>query len=133
MPVGVFRRVILIGAIALKIPRWRNFIRGLRCNRWEREMWRTWRPVFRWDNLCPVLFADLVGLVVVMPRASQPVTSDEVDAAMGDYDPDVTSETKVEDFGCLGKRVVVLDYGLPDDDMVRERRAYYEKMSAVAA
>ena len=96
-------------------------------------MWRKWRPKFGWENLCPVLFADPLGLVVVMPLAIQPVTSDEVDEASGDYYPDVDAETKPEDYGRLGTRVVVLDYGLPDDDMVRKRRAYYEKMAAEAA
>jgi hypothetical protein len=125
MPHGDFRRVILIGRIALKFPRLRNLTKGLRCNRWEREMWRTWRPVFGWKNLCPVIFADPLGLVVVMPRAMQPVTADEVDAETPDSYPDTTSETKPDDFGRVEGRLLALDYGLPYADMVAERRAYY--------
>jgi hypothetical protein len=92
-------------------------------------MWRIWRPVFGWTNLCPVTFADPLGLLVVMPRAAQPVTFEEVVAATPDCYPDTTCETKPEDFGRLGDRVVALDYGLPDADMVCERRAYYRRMA----
>jgi hypothetical protein len=94
-------------------------------------MWRNWRPIFGWENLCPVLLADPIGLIVVMPRAAQPVTADEVAAAAPDYYPDITSESKPADFGRVGNHVLALDYGLPYDDMVVERRAYYQ--SRVAA
>lgn len=91
-------------------------------------MWRIWRPVFGWTSLCPVLFADPIGFVVVMRRAEQPVSHEEV-AALPDYYPDVTSETKVEDHGRIDGRIVALDYGYPDRDMVEERREYYEHKS----
>ena len=38
-----------------------------------------------------------LGVIVVMPRATQPVTFEEVVVAMGDYYPDITSETKPAD------------------------------------
>lgn len=88
-------------------------------------MWRVWRPKFGWPNLCPILFADRAGFFVVMPRAHQPVTEEEAHEALGDHYPDITSETKAADFGKVGYRIVVLDYGLPDANAVRERRAYY--------
>ena len=125
MPSGAFRFVVLIGRFAVKLPHVRNLLLGLRCNRWEREMWRTWRPIFGWENLCPVMFADPLGVIVVMPRAMQPVTFDEVVTATPDYYPDITSETKLEDFGRVGNKVLALDYGLPDADMVANRREYY--------
>lgn len=131
MPFGAFRHVILIGCIAVKIPRIRNAFSVLRCNRWEREMWRVWRPIFGWENLCPVKFADPLGVFVIMPRATQPVTFEEVVEATPDYYPDITSETKPEDFGRVDGRVLALDYGLPDADMVRQRREYYTKKAAV--
>lgn len=129
MPSGAFRHVILIGRFAIKIPRLRNAFSGLRCNRLEREMWCTWRPIFGWKNLCPIKFADALGMVLVMPRATQPVTRADI-ATMPDYHPDITSETKPEDFGRLDDHILALDYGLPDADVVRDRRAYYLKMSA---
>lgn len=127
MPSGIYRRVILVGAYAVKLPRIRNFLSGLRCNRWEREMWTKWRPVFGWPNLCPISFADPFGLFVIMPRATQPVTFDDVANATPDYFPDITSEFKPEDFGRVGNVVLALDYGLPDADVVAERRAYYKR------
>lgn len=129
MPSGAFRRVILVGRFAVKIPRFRNLLSGLRCNRWEREMWRIWRPIFGWGNLCPIKFADPLRVCVVMPRATQPVTFQDVVAATPDYYPDITSETKPEDFGRVGNRILALDCGLPDADMVAERRAYYTSRS----
>ena len=87
-------------------------------------MWRVWRPRFGWESLCPVLFSDPFGLVVVMARASQPVSHEDI-VALPDYYPDITSETKVEDHGRIGTTVVVLDYGLPDEDMIQRQRKYY--------
>ena len=93
-------------------------------------MWRVWRPLFGWENLCPIIFADPLGLVVVMPRASQPVSFDDVKAGYGNYYPDITAETKPEDFGSINGRIVALDYGLFDADHVRTRRAYYAERAA---
>jgi hypothetical protein len=132
VPCGVYRRVVITGNIAWKFPRWRRFAEGMRSNRWEREMWNIWRPIYGWRSLCPVLFADPLGLVVVMPRADQPVTRDEVDALPDCY-PGTTAETKVEDHGRFAGNVVELDYGLPDDDLVRDKRAYYKKMAPAFA
>ena len=129
MPSGVYRLVILFGGMAVKFPKLRNVKSGMRCNRWEREMWQTWRPVFGWENLCPIIFADPLGLVVIMPRAKQPVTFEQVIAATPNYYPDITSETKPEDFGSINDNIFALDYGLPDIDIVKERRAYYKKMA----
>ena len=95
-------------------------------------MWHQWRPVFGWKNLCPVVFADPLGMIVVMPRAEQPVTFQELlDAAPDDY-PDTTTETKSADFGRINGSVLALDYGLPYAEAVAARRAYYrEKAKAL--
>ena len=92
-------------------------------------MWSRWRPLLKWKTLCPVLFADSLGLVVVMPRAIQPVDFSEIDA-LPDYYPDITAESKVEDYGRLDGVVVAVDYGLPDKEMVTHQRVYYSKMSS---
>ena len=91
-------------------------------------MWFHWRPRFEWKTLCPVIYADRFGLLVVMPRAAQPVAQEQVDA-LPDYYPEITSETKHEDFGMLGESIVALDYGLPFKDSVTERRKYYQGFS----
>lgn len=126
MPSGAFRFVFFLGNLAIKLPRLRNFTYGLRSNRWEREMWKRWHAVFKWQTLCPVYASDPFGLMIVMPRASQPVSQDEVDA-LPDYYPDITAEAKPDDYGHLNGRVVALDYGLPFKDMILQRRRYYEE------
>jgi len=83
--------------------------------------------MFGWESLCPITFADPLGLLVVMPRAEQPVTFGDVVAATPDYFPEPTYETKAADFGRVHGRVLALDYGIPYADMVRDRRAYYQK------
>jgi hypothetical protein len=88
-------------------------------------MWSVWRRKFSWQNLCPILFADPFGFFVVMRRARQPVAREVKDAADPDYYPGITAEMKSEDYGHLDGRIVAVDYGLPDADMVEERRAYY--------
>ena len=128
MPAGVFRSVFLIGEIAIKLPRLRHFLGGMRSNRWEREMWRTWRPYFGWSTLCPVLFSDPTGLVIVMCRAEQPITQAEVDSLPDAY-PGITAEAKLQDYGRCGGRVVAVDYGLWDADQVAVRRDYYRSFA----
>ena len=127
MPHGVFRRVVLFGRFALKFPRIARLTQGMRCNRWEREMWGVWRPIFGWQNLCPILFADALGLLVVMPRAAQPVSFEEVVEATPDHYPEITSETKAADFGRVNGRVLALDYGIWDQEDVVDRRHYYRE------
>lgn len=91
-------------------------------------MWFKWRKVFGWESLCPIYFADPLGLVVVMPRAEQPVTQGEVDS-LPDYYPTYTAEFKPQDYGHWSGRVVVLDYGLGFADTVKKQREYYSQKS----
>ena len=91
-------------------------------------MWTYWRPRFpQWEGrLCPILYADRFGLVVVMRRARVPVDPAEFMALEPPY-PDTTGEPKPENFGWLDDQIVEVDYGLPDAAMTDERRAYYAK------
>jgi hypothetical protein len=100
---GAFRIVILVGPIAIKLPRMRSAAAGMRSNRWEREIWRIWRPRFScWTNLCPIRFADRFGFVVIMARATQPVTFDEIEAADPYCHPNIDVEFgKPSNFGRL--------------------------------
>jgi len=76
-------------------------------------------------SACPVLLADPLGLIVVMSRAA-PVSWSEVQAEPPDYYPSPTDEySKPEDYGRFNGRVVAVDYGLPYEDLVRDRRACY--------
>jgi hypothetical protein len=94
-------------------------------------MWRTWRPRFPcWTNLCPITFADRFGVMVVMLRAAQPVTVDEIEADTPDCYPDIDCEFgKPENFGKLDGRIVAVDYGLSDAAAVVKRRAYLARKS----
>ncbi len=132
MPRGTFRLVALVGRVVVKIPRLTNLRAGMQINRWEREMWFKWRKVFEWKTLCPIYFADPLGILVIMPRANQPVSHDEVDA-MPDYYPSPMTEFKPEDYGRIGTAVVALDYGIPFSDMAAERRRYFAKHNTVPA
>ena len=123
MPAGAFRYVVRFGRFAVKVPSLRAFRAGLECNRWEREMWGKWQPKFRWQNLCPVLFSDPVGLIIVMPWAA-PVTQEEVDRETPDYYPGFHAESKPEDHGRLVGQLVVVDYGLPRNLIDGYRRQY---------
>jgi hypothetical protein len=64
-------------------------------------------------------------LVVVMPRAEQPVTDDEIRTATPLYFPEPTYKYKPEDFGRVNGSMLALDYGLPSRDTVSEARHYY--------
>ena len=133
MPKGAYRRVLLVGRFAWKFPRLRNFREGMRCNRWEREMWRIWRPTFGWESLCPVVFADPLGLLVVMPRVDQPVSQEDVEIGRGDPYPAPTGEWKPDDHGRLDGKVVVVDYGIWAQDDVERERAYYARLAKARA
>lgn len=125
---GTFRRVFLSGRYAVKVPRLRHFLAGCRCNRWEREIWQLWRPIFGWQNICPVLASDPWGLVIVMPRAEQPVMFEDVKKATPDCCPEFVVETKCEDFGRVAGSVVALDYGLWDAEEVAKHREKFRKL-----
>jgi hypothetical protein len=127
---GAFRYVMLAHGFVVKTPRIGHALLGMRCNRWEREMWRVWRLKFKWDCLCPILFADRCGFLVIMRRASQPASLEDIERTSDPLYPDITCEWKPEDCGLLDGRVVALDYGLPWADSVTERRAYYQAAKA---
>ena len=99
---------------------------GLRCNRWEREMWRVWRPIYKWENLCPVVASDPVGIFLIMLKADQPVTFEDIKQEDYDYYPDINVKYKSENWGRISGKVVCLDYGLAEASSVQKRREYLE-------
>ena len=61
-----------------------------------------------------------------MRKAKQPVTDEDLEAFHEDRPyPDYIVECKESDHGYLDGRVVTLDYGYPDEDMVAAQRTYY--------
>ena len=84
MPQGNWRQVILVGPFAVKIPR-EDRRQGAMClNRWEHEMWTVWWPKFGWKHLCPVIWGDPEGYILVMQRATQDATHAEIRAGYVD-------------------------------------------------
>jgi hypothetical protein len=132
---GDFRCVVLISRYAIKLPRpkWWRF--GRRCNRWEREMWQVWRPRFpQWGGLlCPILFADRFGLIVLMRRACTPIAQHDFMPLDERPFPDTTTEVKSENLGWLDGHVVEIDYALADQNTIDEQRAYYTKHARSSA
>ena len=127
---GQSRIVFLVGRIAIKFPIVKRvsvlspagqIAQGRSCNRAERHAWI--EQVF--PHLCPMLWADSLGWLVVMLRA-EPMTSAEFDEWFNsDRWPHVPfKETPYEldgkDAGTLPDgRCVMIDYGMrgyQDDD-----------------
>jgi hypothetical protein len=113
---GTYRFVVLVHCWAIKFPRtnsWRHFNEGLLANRRERRYARN-----GWPQLCPVLLADPLGLVLVMPRA-RPLTDQEW-ANLGPFGPIdlytldaeiIPGEAKRSSVGVLDDgRTVIIDY-----------------------
>jgi hypothetical protein len=88
-------------------------------------MWCDWRPRFGWRSLCPIIFADRRGFVVIMPLAGEAATQEEADEAYPHEFHEITSEGKPDDFRWLGGRIVVVDYGLTSESAAIEQRTYY--------
>lgn len=110
---GVTRHVLLVGSVAIKVPRvseWRLFLLGLLANMQEAIFSKT-----RWPELCPVLWHVPGGWLVVMRRAR--VLTDDEFAALdleswvdrGDYV--IPAEVKPDSFGYLDGQLVAVDYG----------------------
>lgn len=124
---GATRTVLIFSDFVIKIPRLRNntldfsayplfagLYQGLLCNLQERYWNR-----FGYLQLCPVLFSDWFGFVVIMPRCKiltenlDPaefeafIRIDRNDATLGT----VPAENVAENFGLLNGRLVIIDYG----------------------
>lgn len=67
---GATRRVFLLRGVAVKIPMfcsWESFLNGLLANLQERKFWREMKH----PMLARVLYADFLGLFLVMERADE--------------------------------------------------------------
>ncbi len=112
---GVTREVILVGNVAIKLPKitygWKMFLCGLLANMQEREF-----SGLSWAELCPVIFSMRGGWLVVMRRA-KPLSATEwssFDAETFCKRPDgsiIPAEFKPNSFGKLNGRIVAIDYG----------------------
>jgi hypothetical protein len=89
---------------------WEGFLTGLLANLQERQFAAT-----GWPELCPIIFADPLGFLVIMPRC-MPLRLD----LWADFDVDsfrstptyfVPVENKYDSFGYLKGQIVAIDYG----------------------
>lgn len=114
---GATRTVILTKRLAIKLPRvyrknrqweWTQFLHGLLANLQERY----WSNYHTRTALCPVWFADPVGLLVVMPRCrplERRICPVEV-LWFQEYER-VPCDWAQENWGWHNGRVVLIDYG----------------------
>jgi hypothetical protein len=116
---GTTRTVFLVGHWAIKIPslvEWRLFLMGLLANMQEAQFAR-----LGWPELCPVICAWPLGVLLVMCRA-EPLTRDQFfalnygewikrgeDLPKGEWV--IPVENKLDSFGLLDGRIVAVDYG----------------------
>ena len=111
---GATRTVFLTKKYAIKVPTfksWKLFLNGLLSNLQEREFCTT-----KWPELCPVLFSDPLGFIIIMPYA-QPLDKDffydlfDYDSFTNKGDYIVPVENKLDSFGSLDGQIVAVDYG----------------------
>lgn len=110
---GISRTVYLVGPYAIKVPcaryGWAKWLRGLIANLQERSIGRAGL-----EGVCPVLFADPLGFVVVMPRAEPlpgDLSAEAYDRFVNRADYVIPAENKADSFGYLNGELVALDYG----------------------
>jgi hypothetical protein len=115
--------VLLVGRLAIKVPcikresvltRWGQVRQGRNCNRAERAAW----IAQKFPHLCPILWADRFGWIVVMQRAS-PMSADDFDSWFHSdewphiYGEETPYELSEKDAGRLPSgRPVMIDYGM---------------------
>lgn len=120
---GTTRLVVVCGGIAVKFPRGSE---GVDSNLREGRRWQRHREhSTRGQHLCPVLWCDPNGAVLIMP-AAEPVAVDrkphnEIERLYkngwwdygGPSDEGDPTEYKSQDWGIFEGRLVAVDYGLP--------------------
>jgi len=113
---GSQRRTLVLGPLAIKVPRLRRLGAGLRANLEERRLWREgWHRYF--PELCPVLASLPFGVAIVMPAveimSAKQFESYKAKGRLPAYDPDPELyEDKPWDWGLLHGRPVVVDYAM---------------------
>jgi hypothetical protein len=69
-----------------------------------------------------------------MDKATQPVTFDEIvlvnDRDYDNYYPAVDLEYKPENWGIVEGKMVCVDYGIDESELVIKKREYYEERSS---
>ena len=103
---GTMRRVFILKNIAIKIP---LNIKGYLANINEIHNWYKYKQCK--EYLCPIIFHDLLGFIVVMKRVQPVYDLDEYDISFMDYTIPVFNDIKRNNFGLLDGKLVKIDYG----------------------
>jgi hypothetical protein len=113
---GSQRRTLVIGPVAIKLPRLRRLRAGLRANREERRIWREgWHRFY--PELCPILGWLPFGVALVMPAveimSNQEFECYKANGKLPEHYPDPELyEDKPWDWGLWRGRPVVVDYAM---------------------
>jgi hypothetical protein len=126
---GITRTVIVTPNYAIKLPSLRRYggglagllwsvCRGILANQSEASWWNSIGDDQR-QYLCPVLHSWLGGIINIYPRCDPYEVSDATAMAMSarEFRPleklnPQAGDTKPDNYGWLGRRLVVLDYDL---------------------
>lgn len=110
---GITRTVFLTKRYAFKLPccryGWKMFLQGLLANMQERVWGRS-----GYDGICPVIWADRFGFLVVQPRVEvldMAMSEDEYIMFCYRQDYIIPAENKSDSFGYLNGKLVAIDYG----------------------
>lgn len=103
---GTMRRVFVFKNIVIKIP---LNLKGYLANMNEIYNWYKYKQYK--EYLCPIIFHDLLGLMLVMKRVQPVYDLDEYDISFMDYTIPVFNDIKRNNFGLLNGKLVKIDYG----------------------
>ena len=111
---GDSRVYLFLGNYVWKFPNifkgWSSFLRAMIENLNERKLING-----GWNCLCPIVFSDILGLLVIMKRAESISAETYVDYKLSNYLIDQHLQNyvadKVSSFGLYKGRIVVVSYG----------------------
>lgn len=115
---GTTRWVILTKNYAWKFPSMRSYpemLKGLLCNKNEQAVWK-YRKEFNYaEHLCPIVYANMWGWLIVMPRAKELSEKKflKLDKEKLNYrfPFNEIAEWKRDSLGKLKGKIVFIDYG----------------------
>lgn len=102
---GTMRRVFVFKNIAIKIP---LDTKGYLANINEIHNWYKYKQYK--EHLCPIIFYDLLGFIVVMKRVQPVYDLDKYDISFMHYSIPVFNDIKRNNFGLLDGKLVKIDY-----------------------
>lgn len=110
---GVTRMTILVGNIAIKLPRLGNhlhFLQGCYSNYSERYFCKTFKEMENWtEKVAPSYWCSVFGLVQIQARCIVN-TRELTDQELEFFKEVRNGETKPANFGFYRKKLVCLDY-----------------------